>query len=383
LAKNFCLFFEFSSSKPKWRHSLRVGRWTATTKEPNSYVAAEGQDKAGQHSRRWILPFQINTVKYTGKINETPLGVSKVKLGGQAAYAFHDFEGTIPNKPKLGIQVWDMNPGEAYGPPLTEAFAGVLGDPGAWAKKAVEYGADVISLHLKSSDPNDLNTGPAEAIASTEKVLAAVDVPVVVFGVDNPDKDKDTLSAIAEKFTGKNLIIGPVTDKNYKQIGAQALAYGHSVIARTPIDVNLAKQLNILLMDLGITSEKILIDPNTGGIGYGMEYCYSVMERINMAALIQQDDKLQQPIINFLGEEIWKTKEANQLTSDHPTLGDQLCRGVLMEVTEAVSLLAAGSSLLILAHPISLKLVREYINLVSDGGVASGEGLPVVPITAI
>jgi acetyl-CoA decarbonylase/synthase complex subunit delta len=322
-------------------------------------------------------------VKYTGKINETPLGAKKVALGGQAAYAFHDFEGALPNKQKLGLQVWDMDPGDAYAGPLAEAFAGVLGDPGAWAKKAVEYGADVISLHLKSSDPNDKNTGPDEAVASVGKVLEAVDVPVVVFGVDNPDKDKETLSAVAEKYSGKNLILGPVTDKNYKQVGAQALAYGHSVIARTPIDVNLAKQLNILLMDLGITPDKILIDPNTGGIGYGMEYCYSVMERINMAALLQQDDKLQQPIINILGEEIWKTKEANQLTSEHPTLGDQVCRGVLMEVTEAVSLLSAGSSLLVMAHPVSLKLTRDYINLVTDGGPAPSEGLPDVPITQL
>jgi acetyl-CoA decarbonylase/synthase complex subunit delta len=329
------------------------------------------------------LSFQVNKVTYTGKINETPLGVKKVPLGGQAAYQFHDFEGALPNKPKLGLQVWDMNPGEAYGPPLTEAFAGVLDDPGAWAKKAVELGADVISLHLKSSDPNDQNTGADAAVANVGKVLAAVDVPVVVFGVDNPDKDRETLSAVAEKYFGKNLILGPVTDKNYKQVGAQALGYGHSVIARTPIDVNLAKQLNILLMDLGFTADKILIDPNTGGIGYGMEYCYSVMERINMAALLQQDDKLQQPIINILGEEIWKTKEANQTTADHPTLGDQTCRGVLMEVTEAVSLLSAGSSLILMAHPASLKLVREYINLMTDGGPAPTAGLPDVPITAL
>jgi acetyl-CoA decarbonylase/synthase complex subunit delta len=329
------------------------------------------------------LSFQINKVTYTGKINETPLGAKKVPLGGQAAYQFHDFEGAIPNKPKLGLQVWDCNPGEAYGEPLAEAFNGVLDDPGAWAKKAVEYGAEVVSLHLKSSDPNDKNTGPAEAVATVGKVLAAVDAPVIVFGVDNPDKDRETLSAVAEKYSGKNLILGPVTDKNYKQVGAQALAYGHSVIARTPIDVNLAKQLNILLMDLGITPDKILIDPNTGGIGYGMEYCYSVMERINMAALLQQDDKLQQPIVNILGEEIWKTKEANQPTSEHPTLGDRLCRGVLMEVTEAVALLSAGSSLLVMAHPASLKVVHEYINLLTAGGPVSADGFPDVPITAL
>jgi acetyl-CoA decarbonylase/synthase complex subunit delta len=304
-------------------------------------------------------------------------------LGGQNAFPFYDFEGTFPHKPKLAIQIWDMDPGESLSAPLAKAFAGVTGDPGAWAKKAVEYGADIVCLCLKSSDPNDQNTGPAEAVAATKKVLDAVDVPVIVFGVDNKDKDIETLSAICDKFAGKNLIVGPVTDKNYKQIGAQALAYGHSVIARSPIDVNLAKQLNILLMDLGIKPDKILIDPNTGGLGYGMEYCYSVMERLEAAALLQADDKLQQPIINMLGEEIWKTKEANQTVEAVPTLGDQTSRGVLMEVTEAVSLLAAGTSLLVLSHPESLKLVRYYIDLWYDGGEVKGEGFLEVPITPI
>ncbi|MDR2422032.1 MAG: acetyl-CoA decarbonylase/synthase complex subunit delta, partial [Deltaproteobacteria bacterium] len=330
------------------------------------------------------MAFQINTIKYSGKINVTPLGTKNLELGGQAAFPFYDFEGEIPHKPKLGIQIWDMDPGEGgISAPLAKAFEGVMGDPGAWAKKAVEYGADLVCLTLKSSDHNDLNTGVAEAVAATQKVLDAVDVPVIVFGVDNKDKDIETLSAVCEKFAGKNLIVGPITDKNFKQIGAQALAYGHTVIARSPIDVNLAKQLNILLMDLGIKPEKILIDPNTGGLGYGMEYCYSVMERLEAAALLQSDDKLQQPIINMLGEEIWKTKEANQATGEFPTLGDQTSRGVLMEVTEAVSLMAAGSSLLILSHPESLKLVRYYVDLWKDGGGVKGEGYFQVPITPI
>jgi acetyl-CoA decarbonylase/synthase complex subunit delta len=329
------------------------------------------------------LAFQVNTVKYSGKINVIPVGAQKINLGGQAAFPFYDFEGALPNKPKLALQIWDMDPGESYAAPLAAAYEGVLGDPGTWAKKAVEYGADMVCLTLKSTDPNDKNAGAAEAVAATQKVLDAVDVPVIVFGVDNKDKDVETLSAICEKFAGKNLVIGPITDKNYKQIGAQALAYGHTVIARSPIDVNLAKQLNILLMDLGIKPDKILIDPNTGGLGYGMEYCYSVMERLQAAALLQADDKLQQPIINMLGEEIWKTKEANQKVEDVPTLGDQNSRGVLMEVTEAVSLCAAGTSLLVLSHPESLKIVRYYIDLWADGGEIKGDGYLNVPITPI
>ncbi|MDR1051633.1 MAG: acetyl-CoA decarbonylase/synthase complex subunit delta [Deltaproteobacteria bacterium] len=326
------------------------------------------------------MTLKIEKVKYSGKINETPLGTQKVVVGGQAAYPFHDFEGALPNRPKFALQVWDVNPEDSFPPPLAEAYAGVLGDPAAWAKKAVDYGADIISVHLKSSDPNGADTGPEEAVDTVGRVLAAVDVPVIVFGVDNADKDNKTLSAVAEAFPNKNLVLGPLTDKNYKQIGAQALAYGHSVIARTPIDVNLAKQLNILLMDLGLKNDKILIDPNTGGLGYGMEYCYSVMERITIAALIQADDKLQQPIVNILGEEIWKLKEVNQLTAEHPVLGDQFSRGVLMETTEAVSLLSAGSSLLVMAHPATLRLVRDYVDSMFEGGDIVAEEFDV-PIT--
>jgi len=326
------------------------------------------------------LAFQIPTVKYSGKINEVSVGSKKVALGGQNAYSFHSFEGSFPNKPKIALDVWDYDPGDEFAPALTEAYKGVLNDPGAWAKKCVEYGADMVILHLKSSDPNDMNTGPAEAIANVQKVVDAVDVPVIVFGVDNKDKDIETLSAVAEKFANKNLILGPVTDKNYKQIGAQALAYGHTVIARSPIDVNLAKQLNILLTGLGLPLAKIIIDPTTGGLGYGMEYGYSVMERIGMAALVQQDDNLQQPMISFFGEDIWKSKEATLPVEDHKELGDATCRGVLMEVTEAVAVLHAGIDIVSICHPATLKIVREYIKLAYDGGEVSKD-LPEVPIT--
>lgn len=328
------------------------------------------------------MAFQIPTAKYSGKINEVTVGSSKVVLGGQNAYSFHTFEGTFPNKPKISLDVWDYDPGDEAPAAIKAAFAGVMGDPGAWAKKCVEYGADMVVLHLKSSDPNDQNTGAAEAIANVQKVLDAVDVPVIVFGVDNKDKDVETLSAVAEKFASKNLIIGPVTDKNYKQIGAQALAYGHTVIARSPIDVNLAKQLNILLIGLGLPKEKIIVDPTTGGLGYGMEYGYSVMERIQMAALVQQDDNLQQPMISFFGEDIWKSKEANLPTDENPQLGDAQCRGVLMEVTEAIAVLGAGVSVLAMRHPASVQIVRQYIDLAYDGG-AVGSGLPEVPITKL
>jgi acetyl-CoA decarbonylase/synthase complex subunit delta len=329
------------------------------------------------------LAFQVNKVKYSGKINEVPLGSQKILVGGHSAYNFHDFEGTFPHKPLLALQVWDMDPGDSYAAPLTAAYQGVLNDPAAWAKKCVEYGADIVSLQLKSTDPNDLDTSPAQAVETVKKVLSAIDVPLIVMGVDNRDKDIETLSAVAEACNGKNLILGPVTDKNYKQLGAQALAYGHSIIAKSPIDVNLAKQLNILLMDLGVTANKILIDPTTSGLGYGLEYTYSIIERINMAALVQQDDKLQQPIISVIGDENWKCKECNTPTEGNETMGDQAPRGVMMEVTTAVSFLAAGSTVIVFAHPESLAITRAYINAVNDGGPISASGISELSITPI
>ncbi len=326
------------------------------------------------------MAFQINTAKYSGQINAIPVGTQKVMLGGQSAYAFHSFEGAQPHKPKIALDVWDCNPGEEWNPALLEAYKGVLDDPGAWAKKCVEYGADIICLHLKSSDPNEQNTGAAEAVAAVGKVVAAVDVPIIVMGVEDKEKDVETLAAVAEKYAGKNLILGPVTEATYKQIGAQALAYGHTIFARSPIDVNLAKQLNILLGGLGLTNDKIIIDPTPGGLGYGMEYTYSVMERMQMAALVQQDDNLQQPIISFIGEDTWKCKEAGLPVEEHPNMGVATCRGVLMECTQAVSMLMAGGDLLVMNHPEAVKMVRKYIDVLSDGGEVKSDGLPAIPM---
>ena len=322
------------------------------------------------------MAFAISTVKYSGAINEVVLGsANKLTVGGETCYPFFTFEGKMPNKPKIAMEVWDMDPGEEWPEWVKSHFEGVLSDPGAWAKKCVEYGADLVVLQLKSTDPNTLDKGADEAVAAVQAVLDAVDVPVAVYGVANKEKDIVTLSAIAEKFQGKNLILGPVEEHNHKQIGAQVLAYGHTIAANTPIDVNLAKQLNILLGNLGVSNEKILIDPTTGGLGYGMEYCYSVMERLRMAALVQQDENLQQPIINNMGQEVWKCKEAKESLEAAPTLGYADERGVLMEVTEAVSLLLAGSDILFLRHPDSVKLVKQYIDLLLEGGDVAAESL--------
>ncbi len=233
-------------------------------------------------------------------------------------------------------------------------------DPAAWAKKCVkEFGAEAIVVQLKSTDPNGLDKGPDEASAVVKKVLKAVKVPVIVWGSGNEKKDTEVLRKISEDCQGENLTLGPVAEGNHKQIGASALGYNHTLIASTPIDVNLAKQLNILLENLGVPKEKIIIDPTTGGLGYGLEYSYSVMERIRMAALAQEDEKLQYPMINNVGNEVWKAKEAKLTNEEAPTLGDAAKRGFLMESVAAVSYLLAGSDILILRHPETVKLVKR------------------------
>jgi acetyl-CoA decarbonylase/synthase complex subunit delta len=239
----------------------------------------------------------------------------------------------------------------------------VVGDPVAWAKKCVErYGAELIALQLVSTDPNGLNRSGEEAAQTAKKVGTAVDVPVIVWGSGNAEKDSDVLRKVAEACDGLNLVIGPVVEANYKQVGAGAIGYKHTAIASTPIDINLAKQLNILLGNLGVPDGQIIVDPTTGGLGYGIEYTYSVMERDRMAALTQQDERLQFPILCNMAKEVWKTKEAKTATADAPTLGDAKKRGILMEATTAIMLLLAGADVMVMRHPDAIKLVREMIS---------------------
>jgi len=320
------------------------------------------------------LAFEIPKQPYSGKIGEVTLGTGAgaVKVGGEEAYSFHFFEGDMPNAPKIAMEVWDYDPSEEWPPAALEPFKDVLSSPEAWAKKCVdEYGADLIVLQMKSTDPNGMNRSAEEAAEVAKKVSDAVEVPLVVWGTANNQKDEDTLKLIAEKCDGKNVSLSPVEEANHKGIGAAALGYKHLVVSSTPIDVNLAKQLNILLENLGVKGERVLIDPTTGGLGYGLEYSYSVMERIRMAALTQEDDKLQLPMINNIGNEIWRSKEAKQQIDDAPTLGDPERRGILMETVAAVCYLVAGSDIAILRHPESVRLVRSFLDLMINGGMAT------------
>jgi len=309
------------------------------------------------------MAFEVPKTVYSGKVKEITLGKGDkaVKVGGETSYPFYLFEGEMPNLPKIAMEVYDCPP-EEWPEAALEPFAGVTDDPVAWAKKCIDdYGAEMICLQLVSTDPNGLDRGADEAAEVVKKVADAIDVPLIVWGTANHDKDTEVLRKVSEVCQGKNLIIGPVEEGDHKKIGAAAIGYNHTVIASTPIDINLAKQLNILLSNLGVPDEKLIMDPTVSGIGYGIEYCYSVMERIRMAGLTQQDEKLQFPLICNIGKEVWKTKEVAIPTEEDPTLGDVKKRGILMEAMSTMVLLLAGGDVLIMRHPEAIKLVREMM----------------------
>ncbi len=308
------------------------------------------------------MALEIPKTSYTGKIKEVTLGKGDkaITVGGETSYPFYLFEGEMPRQPRIAMEVWDCPPKD-WAEAALEPFAGVTDDPVAWAKKCVDdYGAEMICLQLVSTDPNGLDRGADEATDVVKKVADAIDVPLIVWGTANHDKDIAVLTKVAEVCQDKSLILGPIEEADHKRIGAAAIGYKHTVIASTPIDINLAKQLNILLGNLGVPDEQIVVDPTVSSIGYGIEYCFSIMERMRMAGLTQQDDKLQFPIICNVSKEVWKSKEVH-LADNELMMGDAKKRGILMEAMSAMVLLVAGGDLMIMRHPEAIKLIREMI----------------------
>ena len=308
------------------------------------------------------MAIEIPKTNYSGKIKEIKLGKGEkaVTVGGENSYPFYLFEGTMPHKPRIAMEVPDSVPQE-WPKAALEPFADVKNDPVAWAKKCIhEYGAEIIALQLVSTDPNGLDRSADEAAAVVKKVADAIHVPLIVWGTANHEKDTQVLTKVCEICQDKRLIIGPVEEKDYKKIAAAAIAYKHTIVASSPIDINLAKQLNILLGNLGVADDMILMDPTVSGIGYGLEYCYSVMERMRMAGLTQQDEKLQFPIICNLSKEVWKSKEVNQ-PDNESNMGNAKNRGILMEAMSAAALLMAGGDVIIMRHPEAINLTKEMI----------------------
>ena len=300
----------------------------------------------------------IETCK--GTIREVTIGTDR-KVGGETTFPFHLWEGEMPNAPMIAMEVYDEP--QEWPEAVQKVYADVMNDPVAWAKKCQdEFKADAICLQLRSIDPNGSDASPESAAETVRKVSEAVDIPVIVYGTGTPDKDADVLKKVAEVMADDNIPLGPVDEANHRLIGAAAMGYKKPVVAFTSMDVNLAKQLNVLLTQLGVPEDKIIIDPTTGALGYGLEYCYSIMERDRLAALVQNDGKMQMPILNNLAPETWKAKESRVSQEEEPTYGNVETRGILWEAITATTLLLAGTDILVMRHPKAIELVRSAVD---------------------
>ncbi len=311
-----------------------------------------------------MAPIDVPTEKWTGQIREVTLGGDsrkKVVVGGANTLPFLHFEGAIPNPPVIAIDVEDRPP-ERWSPALEAAWGDVLHEgPAAWARKAVEFGADIVALTLRSADPESGDTGPDEAVDTVKQVLEAVDVPLIVYGPGIAEKDNEVLVAVADATAGEQLALGLCEEKNYRTIVATCMANGHIPIAHSPMDVNLAKQMNILIIDMGMSGDRILMDPTTGALGYGIEYAYSVMERLSLAALTG-DKMTNMPLILNPGRETWRVKESMAEEGIPAEWGAFEDRGVVWEGLTALALVEAGANILVMRHPRAVALVKDAIN---------------------
>jgi acetyl-CoA synthase len=301
--------------------------------------------------------------KWAGKVREITLGATQaqggtrtktVTVGGETAMPFLDFEGVMPHSPVIAVEIKDRQPTD-WSPLLLEAWGDVVADPARWAQAAEKAGAALIQLSL------GLENGMDTAVATVRSVLQATGLPLIVVGPGQADKDNELLVLIADVFKGERLALGICEDKNYRTIVASAMANDHLVIARTAMDVNLAKQLNILISDMGLPLDRVIMDPTTGALGYGFEYGYSVMERLRLAAL-QGDGMTQLPMMVTPGEEAWKTKEAKVGTGVPAAWGDWQERAITWETVTATMLIESGANILTLRHPETVRRVQMAIN---------------------
>ena len=306
------------------------------------------------------------TEKYTGSVNQLTLGAGADKGGtrtstvvvGGAAKVVHG-SGGQGQKPIIALDVLDSAPTD-WPDHLAEGWRDVLDKPGAWAKKCVEeLGAELICVKFDGIHPDKGDKDAAHAVAVTKEVLAAVGVPLILWGCGNDEKDNQVMPKVSEAAKGENCLIGTVTEGNYKSLTAIALADGHNLITEAPLDINIAKQVNILASDMGFPLERIVTFQTTGALGYGMEYVYSIQERQRLAAL-GGDKMMAMPVICDVGGEAWRAKEAK--TADAPEWGPAAQRGALWEASTAVCLLQSGADILRMRHGQAVAAFKNFIN---------------------
>ncbi len=297
------------------------------------------------------MDYKVPLETYTGKVKEVVLGSGSkaLKIGGQNILPLHYFEGQAVNRQVVALQI-DDNGAAGWAEWIRAPFRDVLNDPVKWAHECIELGADLVCLHLDGTDPQGANKPADEAAALVKKISDSIDRPLIVYGSGDDKKDIEVLSAVAAACKGANLLLGPAVKENYEAIAGAVAENGHCIIAQTPIDINLEKELNVKLLKR-LPPEKIVIDPLSSALGYGMEYSFTIMERTRQVGVIFGDTSMQMPVIADLGAECWKT---NQARSDRE-------QGLQWESTTAISLLLAGADILVLRHPDNCRLIRDAI----------------------
>ncbi|KJF28416.1 acetyl-CoA synthase subunit delta [Clostridium aceticum] len=301
---------------------------------------------------------------YKGKINEVEIGKGDkaFKVGGEEALSFYSFDGAAGQTPKVGVEILDIYP-EEWIPALQELYKDVANNPAEWAKFVEkELNPDFICLRLIGADPNGLDKSVEECAEVAKAVAEAITLPLVVAGTGNHDKDAKLFEKVAAAVEGKNVLVLAATEENYKGVGAAAgLAYGHKVGAESSVDINLAKQLNVLLGQLGVKTEDVVMHIGCSAVGYGFEYLISTVDRIRLAALSQNDKTLQMPIITPVSFETWNVKEAVADVEDAPDWGCKEERGITMEISTATSIITVGADAVIVRHPKSLETVKKFV----------------------
>jgi acetyl-CoA decarbonylase/synthase complex subunit delta len=311
----------------------------------------------------------VRTVRIGATATEGGTRTSTVTIGGATAMPFHLFEGAMPHPPALAMEVFDTPP-KRYPKALQDVFEDVLSRPAEMARRCVEqFGAELISVRLEGTHPDKGDKSAEEAATVVKAVLTSVGVPLIITGHSHFAKNNEVMRKVAEAAAGENCLINWVEKDNYKTIAACCLAHGHCVVAQSPIDLNMAKQLNIQLTDMGCPADKIVLDPLSSAVGYGLEYSYSMMERIRLNGLAG-DDMLRMPMMITPGRESALAKESLAPEKDNPKWGREQLRAVWWEIATATALLLAGAELLVLYHPKAVEVLRKTIRELGDGTVS-------------
>lgn len=301
---------------------------------------------------------------YNAHINEVVLGVGDkaVTIGGQNVLAFHTFDGEITNAPKIGVELTDAGMAMCTMPGEQKFYEGCATVADMAKRASAMEGASFICLHLEGADPNGENKSVDECVELAKSVADATDMPLVVMGCKNIEKDTELFNKIAEALAGKNILVLSARDENYKAIGAGAgLAYGQKVGAESAVDINLAKQLNTVMTQLGVSAQSIVMNIGSAAAGYGFEYVASTLDRVKDAALSQSDAMLQMPIITPVSADTWGVKEAIMPEADMPEWGSQEERGIEMEIVTAAAVLVSGSDAVIMRHPEAIRTIAAMI----------------------